>query len=415
MGLFRREVLEAQRTRLHGEVLLLPRWPQLLLAAGLSLWVIAALILLTQGQYARKETVRGWLEPAAGTLRVYPAFPGRITRLLVAPGERVSAGAPLAIISGDHDLQGGQSLEAILLREMTAKRSTLERELARQAELSDLRRRALEGRIGDLSETTAALKRQRKVLAERLRIAGDRLARHEKLAEPGHIPLSELERLRDVRLTLQASIEGMDAALAEKSAERSGLEAQRDRLSAELASSQARLRLSMSDLLQQIARLHGDRSQVLSAPVAATVSGIESLPGQQAHPSKAVLTLLPTDSPLVARLLVPVHAAGFLSPGQELALRYDAFPFQKFGIQRGRLTAITASALVPAEQQALPVRLDEPAYKASALPARHAIDAYGETVALRAGMTLTADIELEQRSLLEWLLEPLLGLRGQLG
>ncbi|MEE4661477.1 MAG: HlyD family efflux transporter periplasmic adaptor subunit [Halieaceae bacterium] len=415
MGLFRREVLDAQRTRLHGEVLLLPRWPQLVLAAGLVLWVSAALVLLTQGEYARKETVRGWLEPAAGTVRVYPAFPGRITRLLVAPGERVTAGTPLAVISGDHDLQGGQSLQAVLLREMTDKRSTLERELARQAELSDLRRRALEGRIRDLSKTTEALKRQRKVLAERLRIAGDRLARHEKLAAPGHVPLSELERLRDVRLTLQAGIEGMDAALAEKSAERNVLVSQRDRLAAELASSQAQLRLSMSDLLQQIARLQGDRSQVLSAPVAATVSGIDSLPGQQAHPSTPVLTLLPSDSPLVARLLVPVHAAGFLAPGQELAIRYDAFPFQKFGIQQGRLTDITANALVPAEQHALPVRLDKPAYKASALPARRAIDAYGETVALRAGMTLSADIQLEQRSLLEWLLEPLLSLRGHLG
>ena len=42
------------------------------------------------------------------------------------------------------------------------------------------------------------------------------------------------------------------------------------------------------------------------------------------------------------------------------------------------------------------------------------VEAYGEVLPLLAGMNLSADIELDQRSLLEWLLDPLLSLKGVL-
>jgi membrane fusion protein len=46
--------------------------------------------------------------------------------------------------------------------------------------------------------------------------------------------------------------------------------------------------------------------------------------------------------------------------------------------------------------------------------ARQSIDAFGREVALQPDMTLSADVILEKRSLLEWLFEPLFGVRGRL-
>jgi membrane fusion protein len=61
-----------------------------------------------------------------------------------------------------------------------------------------------------------------------------------------------------------------------------------------------------------------------------------------------------------------------------------------------------------------PVMLREPAYRVKVALARQSIDAFGREVALQPDMTLSADIILEKRSLLEWLFEPLFSARGRL-
>ena len=48
MSLFRQEAIDAQRARLQGQVVLLPRWPHALLSALLLLWLVAVITFLTQ-------------------------------------------------------------------------------------------------------------------------------------------------------------------------------------------------------------------------------------------------------------------------------------------------------------------------------------------------------------------------------
>ena len=69
--------------------------------------------------------------------------------------------------------------------------------------------------------------------------------------------------------------------------------------------------------------------------------------------------------------------------------------------------------LLPTEVD-MPVSLTEPVYQVNVQLDQQQIAAYGEQVPLQAGMLLSADIVLEQRSLLSWLFEPLFSLRGRL-
>jgi len=59
--------------------------------------------------------------------------------------------------------------------------------------------------------------------------------------------------------------------------------------------------------------------------------------------------LAPDGVPLEAELLIPSAAVGFVRAGQRVALRYEAFPYQKFGLQGGRVRQISQSALSQAE------------------------------------------------------------------
>jgi membrane fusion protein len=128
---------------------------------------------------------------------------------------------------------------------------------------------------------------------------------------------------------------------------------------------------------------------------------------------KPILTIVPEDSSLYAVLLVPTRAFGFIRPGQETRMRYDAFPYQRFGLYKGEVTQYSTSVLLPNEVST-PVPVNEPVYQVHVRLDSQAVKAYGAEVPLQSGMLLSADIVLEQRSLLNWLFEPILSLRGRL-
>ncbi len=104
---------------------------------------------------------------------------------------------------------------------------------------------------------------------------------------------------------------------------------------------------------------------------------------------------------------------GFIAPGQTVAIRYQAFPYQRFGSAKGRITEIARTLIAPNEV-ALSVPLQEPVYRVTVALEAQTVKAYGAEMPLQAGMVLDADIWVDQRRLLEWVFDPLYSLTGKL-
>jgi membrane fusion protein len=109
-------------------------------------------------------------------------------------------------------------------------------------------------------------------------------------------------------------------------------------------------------------------------------------------------------------------------------LRYQAYPYQRFGHYEGVVASVSRTALSPAD---LPPQLAalpgltgfsagagagaEPGYRITVELASQTVTAYGAEVPLQPGMTLEADIALERRRLFQWVLDPLYAMTGQQG
>jgi membrane fusion protein len=130
-----------------------------------------------------------------------------------------------------------------------------------------------------------------------------------------------------------------------------------------------------------------------------------------------VASLLPAGSVLEAELYAPSRAAGFIHPGTAVLLRYDAFPYQKFGLFSGRVREI-AAATVPLGDVQRPGAdtpgASEPVYRIRVQLDAQAVPASGQLRELKPGMQLAATLVLEQRTLAEWAIEPLLAMKGRL-
>lgn len=129
--------------------------------------------------------------------------------------------------------------------------------------------------------------------------------------------------------------------------------------------------------------------------------------GQSLQPGATVAVLTPKNSRLEAELYVPSRAAGFIRPGQEVRLMYQAYPHQKFGTGEGVVTSVSSTVLAPTEVAIPGLTVQEPVFRVRVQLARDSMQAYGEALPLRPGMLLTADVVIDRRTLMEWLLDPL--------
>jgi membrane fusion protein len=187
------------------------------------------------------------------------------------------------------------------------------------------------------------------------------------------------------------------------------LQSERTTAKLEGESAQAELQRRIVEVRQELTEYASNSDVVIAAPADGLVSAVLMTPGQQTRPDAPLLSIIPAGAALQAKLLVPSHAIGFIEPRQSVALRYDAFPYQRFGHYQGVVESIAKSLLLPGDTD-LPLALKEPAYLVTVALDDQAVRAYGNAFALRPGMALDADVTLDRRSIIEWIFDPLFSL-----
>lgn len=415
-NLFRKEVIERQTNRLHGDVLVLPRLSHLLLISLLLTWVALVLVWLVSSKYARKETALGWLEPSEGVTRIYAEDSGLIQQVLVQEGEKVEAGQPLIIVNNDRHLAGGDALESRLLSEYATQQRLLTQQLENSTRIYQQRWQELNRNLSTEEQHLALLDAQLATLDEHHRLVREQVKRNQSLRERQFISQSDLDTVRTQELSLRNERQTLLREQAQLVSNLDSLRLELNILPEEKANEHLQLRARLSDLVQQVAQLQAQHTYVIKAPRPGLVNNLQADVGARvyANHNNPLLTLLPEDDHLQAELLVSVRSAGFLEKGQALNIRYDAFPYQKFGLYPGEIKNMTGSVLMPSELSGKPISTEEPVFHVTASLQQPSVHAYGRDFDLKPGMTLSADIRLGERNLLQWLLEPIYSLRGRL-
>ena len=154
----------------------------------------------------------------------------------------------------------------------------------------------------------------------------------------------------------------------------------------------------------------------ITAPITGVVATQLFKAGQAVQSGQPLMSVLPGDGTLEAELLVPSSAIGFIEAGDTVLLRYQAYPYQKFGHYTGHVTRVSRRALTTSEQSSLTGKAEtgEQRYHVRVALKRQSVTAYGQAASLKPGMLLEADILGERRRLIEWLFEPLYSIRGSM-
>lgn len=379
-----------------GDVLAfaVPRWRALALLTGGAL--APFLLFALAADFDRIATVRGVVTPVSGVSRLVAPQPGIVTAVLVRQGAKLRRGEPMLRIAATALLPSGTAASATRLAAYGRQQRIAQEDIDVEARRAGAERARLREQMAQLATAERSLGVQSAL--QRERIAGNevRLRNLATLKERGYVSVVTYQQQEETLLTLRQQLAELEQRRAAAGHELSQLRLRTAEADAESRRIRLQSAATIAELERGAADAQGDGEILLSAPVGGRVAALHVLPGRSVAAAEELATMVQGDS-LAVTLLVPSSAVGGLRPGQEVVLRYDAFPYQRYGTGRGTVQEIAATVSPPAGDPGAP-----PAYRV-----RVALAGNGAPFELRPDMTLSASIVLERRSLLDWLLAPL--------
>jgi membrane fusion protein len=416
MSLFRKEALSHQSQRLTGAITLAQPLSIKVTVLILVSVAVAIIAFLFSAEYSRKETVRGFLMPNKGVIKSFAKQGGTIEKLWVNEGDKVVKGQSLATIIVQQNNSNGVDLSTQLTEQLNVQANLLIDEITQHQALKTQELLNLHIQETGLSNEKLALESQMVLAEEKLQLLTSQQLNFNQLNENGYV--SNLEKERQQQELLEAKQEKQNTArlLLQHQNQLNQVAFNITNIPQQYTLRINNLKRQQADIQRQLAQVASNYKYTITASNSGTVTGIQVVEGetlsQTTAQAKPLLHILPEGSELIAELLLPTRSAGFIQVGNSTRLRFDAFPYQRFGFISSKITRIDQTLIAPNEVQ-LPIALQEPVYRLRAKLNQQQMQAFGKAFDLKSGMLFEADIMLEQRTLIEWLLEPIYSLTGR--
>lgn len=419
VSLFRSEVIEGRQQAWLGTIQLVRPVPMALLTLFVVVTAVLVGVFLAEGRYTRKAHVTGYLVPDRGVLRLVPPQAGLVAQSHVTEGQSVRQGDLLFVLSVDRSTLEGDT-QATVLQSLQARRASLQEAARRAAQLRDEQAEALDGQLAHMRQELAQLDAEAEVYRQQLALKEQDLAQYESLKDANFVSPAHLRTKKAEMLEARAKLQGLAVRRAGSLGDIADVESRRRELPLQTMGSLGEIERELASIDEAAAENEARRQVVIRAPQDGVVTAVLAEKGHAVSPGTALASLLPADARLQAQLFAPSSAVGFVRPEQNVQLRYQAFPYEKFGHHVGRVLRVSRTPLQASELAGLPLPESlkeapaaEPLYRITVALEQQSVQAYGHAQPLVVGMQLEADVMLDRRRLIEWIFEPLLSLTGR--
>ena len=147
--------------------------------------------------------------------------------------------------------------------------------------------------------------------------------------------------------------------------------------------------------------LFSNKTQQIKSPVDGFVGKLlVHTEGGVVNPNDNLISIVPSDAPLIIKANVLNKDIGFLKLGQEVAVKIDTFSFQKYGLLYGNIIEISKDAI---EDEKLGL-----IYEIKIKPKSLDIKVEGETKQLEIGMSVIAEVKTGKRRVIELFIYPII-------
>jgi membrane fusion protein len=403
--LFRDEALHAKRDAWIGRVQVSqPLSTKIVAFIGVVLLAITISYTVV-GHYTRRVSASGVLLPRDGLLNLSSNAAGIVASSMALEGQKVKKGQNLFVIDREANSVAGPTVGRVI-ESLTQQKALLQQQRDLRKSTARAEKEALEAEIRNEEAQHAALAQNialNEESVQRLKAKNDQLAE----AVKNHIVANAAFQSQNNAYLEILARQGTDK---QSYLQTEGRIAQ---AKANLADFDVKTQQSINaidesilDVEQKIQENEAKQSLYILAPADGILTGLQVHVGQGVEPNTTLVTLLPNSGTMEANLFVDSSAIGFVRVDEPVLLHYAAFPYQKFGLYRGKVTELTRAPITEDTGQPKSPNDKGSLYRIVVVPELPYVLADGKQQRLEAGMQVQASIDLDRRHLYEWIFEP---------
>ncbi|MCK5905221.1 MAG: HlyD family efflux transporter periplasmic adaptor subunit, partial [Gammaproteobacteria bacterium] len=255
----------------------------------------------------------------------------------------------------------------------------------------------------------------------RVQLAKEAHSRYQGLLTQDYISKEQLQEKQEILLDQRYRLQGQERDQIGVDYKLTALRYELANLSIKQQKQLALIEREITSTTQELTESEAKRSLVIIAPEDGIAAAVSAEIGQAVDTNKPLISIVPNGAVLQAHLYAPSKAVGFVNKGDAVLLRYQAFPYQKFGQAEGVVLSVSKTTIPSNEFSGIESLTNggaggnnESLYRITVGISKQSINAYGKPQSLQVGMLLEADILQDTRKLYEWVLEPLYSLTGKL-
>lgn len=408
--LFRDEAVAAAQSSPLGRIRLATPVATTIYTSVFTALFVAALVFVCMGRYTRRVTVTGEVTSTVGLVQVHADRASVVSRLLVHRGQVVKKGQPLVEYAVQQGGEDSSDVNRAIAGELRTQRDLAADELDGSMRGFDLKAADLRQRIAGLQVQRTALLDQRGLLDEQIGVLRSRQQRYERLRAQQYLSQAEFESTRKELISVQVQEKSMRVQISQLEEQLALAHSDLARLPIERRSRGNAIHGDISRLQQAVIEQEARRTWRTLSPVDGVITALPVKAGIVVQAGQVMVSVLPVNGRMEATLLINGEAAGFVEPAQRVLMRLDAFPYQKYGHLAGRVVAVDRNPTRGADLQGIAsAGANASYYTATVALDTQAMEGEGRRYGLLPGMTCQADVMLERRRLIEWVLGPALG------
>jgi adhesin transport system membrane fusion protein len=342
-------------------------------------------------------------EITRGTAKVIPSSreqiiqslePGILSQLLVKEGDIVAAGQPLLKIDptkakailqeGSNKVLALRATAARLRAEARGTPLTFPKDVKANAELTRNETNTYKAKRFAVEQSIATLRRSKELI-------GRELAMTEPMVKKGLVAEVELLRMR-------RQFNDADLQIQERF----------NKWRADAANELVKVEAELSQASEVVnARADQLKRTVINAPLRGTVKNIRvNTIGGVVQPGQDIMEIVPLEDQLLVEAKIRPHDVAFLRPGLPATVKISAYDYSIYGGLQGKVELISPDTL---REERKPE--EETYYRVLVRTDGSNLTKAGEVLPIIAGMTASIEIRTGDKSVLNYILKPVLKVR----
>lgn len=417
-SLFRREALENAKAKWLGQALLTSAYPAWVLVAITCGFMLTFFLVVTFCDFTRRASVAGEIITIPRAINVFSPAQGYIVDSLFRVGDRVKKGDALYYLDTSRTSTSGNvsknNLDAVE-KQLAALRAIIVKLESNKVETLNNLQNQLNENQNTYAELQEMMISAKKGMNEQKAI----MQNYKQYKARGLVTTDQLNNQISLYYQQQGNYQNLSTQILQKNIQITSLKSELVTKAADFDNEILQKQYQTNELQRQLAEMDAAGTIFITAPTDGKIESLSVTEGQMVSPGDSLAQLIPANNKGYFLVLwLPNNSIPYVKPGDRINIRYEAFPYEKFGQFAGKIESIST---IPASQQELnyygnvPRTMQNmpvgPLYK---VIVNINDDPRTKTLPLTNGMTAQATVFLEKRALYQWMLAPFYDIKKSL-